>query len=106
LLKQLRLDESFIFFCCRKVLSNSNLNADDEVATRDRDSSIDASDAPVEIGGCNDLVGSGSFFSRTKNTINALRPFWLVLSMFTFGTVAFVVGTITTLIGAFTNQEE
>ena len=72
---------------------------------RDRDASVDAADAPIEIGGCQDLVGNGSFFSRTKNTFNALRPFWLPLSMFFFGIIAFVVGTITTLIGAFVTME-
>eukprot|EP00520_Triparma_pacifica_P003440 CAMPEP_0118649452 /NCGR_PEP_ID=MMETSP0785-20121206/9711_1 /TAXON_ID=91992 /ORGANISM="Bolidomonas pacifica, Strain CCMP 1866" /LENGTH=502 /DNA_ID=CAMNT_0006541741 /DNA_START=125 /DNA_END=1630 /DNA_ORIENTATION=+ len=88
LLKQLRLDQGILFFCCRKVIDSSELNEED-VTTRERDSSIDASDTPIEIGGCQDLVGNGSFFSRTRNTINALRPFWLVLSMFSFGVVAF-----------------
>jgi hypothetical protein len=75
LLKQLRLDKGILFFCCRKVVDNSKLNEDEGQPTqRERDGSVDAADAPIEIGGCQDLVGNGSFFSRTKNTIKVSDP--------------------------------
>ncbi|GMI15431.1 hypothetical protein TrLO_g6583 [Triparma laevis f. longispina] len=98
LLKQIGLYDGYFCCCCIKLTEFSHLEKDD-VGARGRGNSEDV-DAPVEIGTCVQDPENASFFGRLWFKIMVMRKFWLSLSMFVFGIIAFFVGTITTIMSA------
>ena len=104
LLKQIGMHDGFCCFCCIKLTAFSHLE-EDGTGARGRGNSEDV-DAPVEIGTCVGVDSNSTFLGRLKFKIMVMRPFWLSLSMFVFGLIAFVVGSVTTLVSAVTPSAE
>ena len=101
ILRQLGLSDSFFCACCVKVTDISRL---DNKETRFERSKSEDEDAPIEIAHCD--MGSGGKWANFTSTVKALEPFWVSFMMFAFGIVAFLVGTMTTLISMFSRGEE
>ncbi|GMH98572.1 hypothetical protein TrST_g7065 [Triparma strigata] len=100
LLKQIGMHDGFCCFCCIKLTAFSHLE-EDGTGARGRGNSEDV-DAPVEIGTCVGVDSNSTSLGRLKFKIMVMRPFWLSLSMFVFGLIAFVVGSVTTIVSAVT----